>query len=144
MSRSERWAPGTPDRIHDVVIHPIEAKADRTPILRRDDHLLRRFGAAEILRLRPGETFSCLRRIADEVWAVLEGEGTLRLEDCRTDSPTTGLSETHRLPASTRILVPFGVRAEIHADGPSLTICRLMTHDLTEDPPASTNGGSVG
>ena len=55
--------------IHDVVVQalsPDETAANRTTVLRRDDHLLRRFGAAEILRLAPGESLDLQRRVADE------------------------------------------------------------------------------
>lgn len=143
MNLSDRAVSRRPGRIHDVVVDRVPVEEARTLVLRRNDHLLRRFGAAEILRLDPGQTFGCSRKIADEVWAVLEGEGDLRLEDQRADSPTIGTSDAFRVVPATRILVPFGVRVEIQAAGSSVALLRLMTHDPTEDPPAGVHHGSA-
>jgi mannose-6-phosphate isomerase-like protein (cupin superfamily) len=136
MNQPDQPGSGAPSLIHDVVVSQLHPEDGRILALRRDDHLLRRFGAAEILRLNPGQTFGSLRKTADEIWAVLEGEADVRLEDQRPDSPTIGTSDSFRAVPDTRILVPFGVRAELRPVGSSLVLLRLMTHDATEDPPA--------
>ncbi len=63
--------------IHDLYLKPLPSSAGaggmRTSILTDQDHLLRRFGLAEAVRLGVGETTGLrLRAVADEVWALLE------------------------------------------------------------------------
>lgn len=129
--------------IHDVVVQPLspdEIAAHRTTVLRRDDHLLRRFGAAEILRLAPGESLVLQRRVADEVWTLVEGVAGFILKDERPDSPTQGAIESLPLDPAQRLLIPFGVRAEVRADQGAVVVLRIMTHDLDEDPATSDSG----
>lgn len=130
-------------RIHDGDVRrlrpTIESDA-RSVILRNDDHILRRFGALEVLRLSPGKAFSVLRRGADEVWSLLEGTAEIRLEDRRGDSPTAGTLEVHSLQVPSRLLIPFGVTAEGRAGASGALLLRLMTHNVDEDPPLELNG----
>lgn len=130
--------PQSPRPIHDghtLRLDPSPSAGGRIGHLRNDDHLLRRFGALETLRLRDGEGFSVQRRVADEIWSLVEGTAKVRLEDRRPDSPTLGAVEVLELEHPTRLLVPFGVRTDFYAAPPGALWIRLMTHDLDEDPP---------
>lgn len=137
-----------PDHIHDGQLLELGAipEADgRMTLLRNDDHLLRRFGALEGLRLEPDVSFAVQRLIADEIWCLLEGSAAVRLEDRRRDSPTMGIVEEHTVERPTRLLIPFGVAAEVRAGEGGAFLVRLMTHDLEEDPPLSpgvSDGGA--
>jgi hypothetical protein len=77
-----------------------------------------------------------LRAAADEVWALLDGSAEIHLEDTRPFSPTLGAQQTVRLEASTRLLVPFGVRMQLRAN-PTASLLRVMSHSEREDPPVS-------
>jgi hypothetical protein len=121
--------------IHDALLTPLpSASADRRVILTFEDHLLRRFGTAEIIRLDQGETFQVVRGMADEIWALLDGVAEFELEDTRPDSPTLGASQSIRMDSPARLLVPFGVRLLVRPTSQSLLL-RLMSHSEREDPP---------
>jgi len=125
--------------IHDVLLTPLSsAPAGRQAILAFEDHLLRRFGSAEVVRLGPGETFRVLRGKADEVWALLEGAAEIQLEDQRSTSPTLAVSQAVRMETPTRLLLPFGVRLLVRPD-PRALLLRIMTHSEADDPPLSEN-----
>jgi hypothetical protein len=128
--------PGTP-RIHDALLTSLASdEAGRLAVVAFEDHLLRRFGRAEILRLRPGEGFAVLRVMADEVWTLIEGSAQLELEDTRAASPTTGARHSTKMDTPARLLLPFGVRLHVRATSPALLL-RIMTHSDAEDPPAA-------
>jgi hypothetical protein len=121
--------------IHDVLLTPLTAAADgRQAILGFEDHLLRRFGSAELIRLRPGESFLVLRAMADEIWVLLDGAAEFELTDKRPISPTGGASQSLRMGSSARLLVPFGVRLRVRPD-PTVSLLRIMSHSESEDPP---------
>ncbi|MBF8255408.1 MAG: hypothetical protein HW375_315 [Anaerolineales bacterium] len=125
--------------IHDVLLTPLSsAPAGRQAILAFEDHLLRRFGSAEVVRLGPGETFRVLRGKADEVWALLEGAAEFQLEDQRSTSPTLAVSQAVRKETPTRLLLPFGVRLLVRPD-PRALLLRIMTHSEADDPPLPEN-----
>ena len=125
--------------IHDVLLTPLaSAPAGRQAILAFEDHLLRRFGSAEVVRLGPGETFRVLRGKADEVWALLEGAAEFQLEDQRSTSPTLAVSQAVRMKTPTRLLLPFGVRLLVRPD-PRALLLRIMTHSEADDPPLPEN-----
>lgn len=119
--------------IHDLHIAPLMVErlphARRMVGLRDDDHLLRRFGQAEIISLRPGEVLELkVREVADEVWALFEGRVEFVWEDLRQGSPTLGCGHRMTTGQPTRVLVPFGVRFTVLAlDGPA-TLLRIATH----------------
>jgi hypothetical protein len=125
-----------PAAVHDVLVTPLPPSgAGPRPILSFDDHLLRRFGSAQIVRLAAGETFESLRAAADEIWALLDGRAEFRLEDTRTFSPTAGVLQSILAESPTRVLVPFGVRLRV-TPRPTADLLRFMTHTEGEDPPA--------
>ena len=120
--------------IHDVLLTPLStAPAGRQAILAFEDHLLRRFGSAEVVRLGPGEPFRVLREKADEIWALLDGAAEFLLEDTRPTSPTLGVKQAVRMDSPARLLVPFGVQLEVRLD-PKASLLRIMSHSEREDP----------
>lgn len=121
--------------IHDLLSTPLgSGSAARQALLAFDDHLLRRFGSLELVRLGPGDSIGVLRRRADEIWVLLDGSVDARLEDTRPSSPSLGATETLRFDSPHRFLVPFGVRLVVRAEA-AATLLRLMTHTEGEDPP---------
>ena len=126
--------------IHDVLLTPLStAPAGRQAILAFEDHLLRRFGSAEVVRLGPGEPFRVLREKADEIWALLDGAAEFLLEDTRPTSPTLGVKQAVRMDSPARLLVPFGVQLEVRPD-PKASLLRIMSHSEREDAPLPDNG----
>jgi len=125
--------------IHDVLLTPLStAPAGRQAILAFEDHLLRRFGSAEVVRLGPGEPFRVLREKADEIWALLDGAAEFLLEDTRPTSPTLGVKQAVRMDSPARLLVPFGVQLEVRLD-PKASLLRIMSHSEREDPSLPEN-----
>jgi hypothetical protein len=106
-----------------------------TPIVGFQDHLLRRFGRAELVRLSRNGEFEVRRKVADEIWVLVEGTADFHLDDGRAESPTQGTRETHHLASPTRLLVPFGVGLRVVARSTSAVFLRIMTHSEVEDPP---------
>lgn len=129
-----------PEGIHDALVTPLTPDEDgRLPILAFEDHLLRRFGRVEIVRLNPGLGFRVLRIKADEVWTLIEGSADLRLEDTRAGSPTSGARQSVVAESPTRVLIPFGVRLHV-STASAAVLLRVMTHSEAEDPPAREAG----
>jgi hypothetical protein len=125
--------------IHDVLLTPLaSAPAGRQAILSFEDHLLRRFGSAEVIRLGPGEAFRVMREKADEIWGLLDGAAEFLLEDTRPTSPTLGVKQAVRMDSPARLLVPFGVQLEVRPD-PRALLLRIMTHSEADDPPLPEN-----
>lgn len=124
--------------IHDLHIQPIDPApvegGELLPLLRYSDHLLRRFGAAELVRLPAGgERQQAPRPVADEVWALVRGTVQFEWEDRREGSPTSGARFELKCDRPTQVLVPFGVAFAVRAlDGPA-ELVRLATHE--NDPP---------
>jgi hypothetical protein len=101
--------------------------------LRYGDHLLRRFGLAEVIEAPDGKSpHLLLRPEADEVWVLLKGAITLDLLDRRSDSPTRGQSQSVELQAPSRVLIPFGVAAGWRTISGPVQILRLTTHSEEE------------
>lgn len=131
------FRPPEPSGIHDTLIAPLApapAGAASLAVLAFEDHLLRRFGSTEVIRLTAGADFQILRAKADEVWALLEGAAEFDLEDTRTFSPTCGAHQALHVVTPTRLLVPFGVRMRIQSAAETVLL-RIMTHSEHEDPP---------
>lgn len=119
--------------IHDLFIRRIptieEPNATRLLALRDTDHLLRRFGQAEVVHTLPGSKARLRsREVADEVWALIEGQVEFVWHDLRQDSPT--YDRWHRLTCDkpTLVLVPFGVAFGYRALAGSASLLRLTTH----------------
>ncbi len=124
-----------PYPIHDLHVQTLQStpgdKHLRLTLLTREDHLLRRFGAAEAVHLEPEAPVAMVvREVADELWTLVEGRVEFIWHDLREDSPT--FDRWHRLESAApiRVLVPFGVAFATRAvDQPALLI-RLMSHAL--------------
>ena len=119
--------------IHDLFIRRIptieEPNATRLIALRDTDHLLRRFGQAEVVHALPEPHMRLRsREIADEVWALIEGMVEFAWHDLRQYSPT--YDRWHHLTCDkpTLVLVPFGVVFGYRALGGSASLLRLTTH----------------
>jgi dTDP-4-dehydrorhamnose 3,5-epimerase-like enzyme len=119
--------------IHDLHIQSFEAvtesNAIRWPALLDSDHLLRRFGLAEVVRALPGQkSLLRLREVADEVWALIDGHVEFVWHDRRRDSPT--IHNWHHLVCDqpTLVLAPFGVAFGYRAFNNPATLLRLATH----------------
>lgn len=131
--------PEAPLPIHDMLLRPLPAQAGppgtHWPLPSWDEPWLRRYGEAEVIRLGPDEpAFERMRRVADEVWALLEGEIDVMAEDRRPDSPTHHVQARFHFTEPTLVLIPFGVRLQLKATGPSTWLVRMATHSEAEDP----------
>jgi hypothetical protein len=120
--------------IHDLVIRPIsiidETGTIRWPVLRFSDHLLRRFGQVELVRLLPGtEMEKSVRWIADEVWTLIEGEVEVNMLDMRTDSPSFNSEDHLSFGQPTTVFVPFGVAIRLRTTDQPATLLRIATHE---------------
>ena len=139
--------------IHDLVIRPLEPRPDPgggliLPVLRFSDHLLRRFGGAEVLRLRLDHKVQLrVREAADEIWALLDGKAEFIWHDLRPDSPSRDHWQRISLEEPTLALVPFGVAFAVRPQSDPCWLLRLMTHEpgdhpgdrtLPHEPPAGT------
>jgi mannose-6-phosphate isomerase-like protein (cupin superfamily) len=126
--------------IPDLLIKPLsdqEIEGGRLlQLLEFDDHLLRRFGRMELIELEAKTVFQpILRKVADEVWFILEGEVEGFWLDRRPNSSSEGARERHPLPAPSLVLVPFGVAFACRTVSGTCTLLRVMTHapDPTEE-----------
>ncbi len=102
----------TAHNISEITVLDLKSEAGRLVALSDTDHLLRRFGQAEVRTLAAGQqTAEALRPVADQVWAILTGEVELRLEDRRAGSPSEGQVDVLSLTAAKpqAVLIPFGV-----------------------------------
>ncbi|MFV1859660.1 MAG: hypothetical protein ACC647_09970 [Anaerolineales bacterium] len=124
--------------IHDLYIRPLDMMQDpegsRLEVLRYSDHLLRRFGLAEVVFVKTGQVRpATLREVADEVWALVEGSVRFSWKDLRSSSPTRGATYELNCDQPTLVLAPFGVEFEVRAvDGPA-HLLRLATHASGEE-----------
>jgi dTDP-4-dehydrorhamnose 3,5-epimerase-like enzyme len=119
--------------IHDLFIQSIPAEQDgnltRWLAIRDRDHLLRRFGMAEVVRVEPNTRSTLrIRSVADEVWILIEGKVNFFWLDQREGSPTLN-HQHHLIPDQpTLVLVPFGVAFGYSTmDAPALLL-RIATH----------------
>ena len=99
-------------------------------VLSEEDHLLRRFGQLDLVKLEPGLTLTTHRvNGSDEIWTLISGEAELMLTDQREESPTN--QQTHQVSLNEKqpqvLLIPFGVEVEIssHAGG---LLLRVSSH----------------
>ena len=102
--------------ISGAAIFDLVWKDGRLVVLGEDDHLLRRYGQVDVIKLEPGIPLETIRASgADEIWTLLEAEANLRLADLREESPT--LDEMLEITLSGEnpqaVLIPFGVGAQI-------------------------------
>jgi len=119
--------------IHDLFIRELTSEETdgltKFHVLRADDHLLRRFGQVQVFRKSPGRSETlCLREVADEVWALIEGKVEFAWHDLRQGSPSQDHWHHLRAEKPTLVLAPFGVAFGCRAlEDPALLI-RLSTH----------------
>ncbi len=123
--------------IHDLYVKPLHGvQRDREqvlPLLHYSDHLLRRFGLAELVSLPSGSSRSPnVQEVADELWALIGGHAQFEWEDQRSDSPTHGARYRLSCDQPTLVLVPFGVAFSVQAFDGVATLVRMATE---EDPP---------
>ncbi|MCH8337395.1 MAG: hypothetical protein IH858_00915 [Chloroflexi bacterium] len=127
-----------PYPIHDLYIRTLHtehtSEGSRLEVLRYSDHLLRRFGMAEVVYLKAAQVRPArLRKIVDEVWALIEGSVEFSWQDQRSSSPTRGVDYRLRCDQPTLVLAPFGVEFEVRAvDGPA-QLLRLATHESDKE-----------
>lgn len=120
----------TDTKISGVRIFPIGIEKDRMIFLKDEDHLLRRFGQAEVRQVSKQDSeYFTLRAVADEIWALLEGNAQIVLIDRRAKSPTEDQVVKLRLAAEEPrgILIPPGVAYAIYAKDPA-RLMRICTH----------------
>ena len=119
----------------DAIASEDAPQMQRLSALRHQDHLLRRFGAAELIRLDTGfEPTLRLREAADEIWILYSGAALLRMKDVRPQSPTLGEIQDMEITAPTRVLIPFGVAAGWRPTESPVRLLRLSTHGDSESP----------
>lgn len=116
--------------IPDVYCLDLVQEGNQLVLLRDSDHLLRRFGQIEVRELKVGEISQfILRKAADEILSVTQGEVSLLLIDKRLDSPSE--NQTMKLSLSEdqlqAILIPFGV-AYGYTAKKSAQLIRITTH----------------
>ncbi|MGD8813216.1 MAG: hypothetical protein PVI78_01925 [Anaerolineales bacterium] len=119
--------------IHDLFLREITVESDGSDmhwvVLQRDDHLLRRFGLAEVVRAdSETEPYLSLRAVADEVWALIDGRVEFRWHDIRKESPTFGNQHQITCDRPTLVLAPFGVAFGFRPLEGSALLLRLATH----------------
>ncbi|MEX2030235.1 MAG: hypothetical protein WD906_04615 [Anaerolineales bacterium] len=124
--------------IHDLWVQPLPTSRSITETRwRLPDGLapwLRRYGEAEVIRMAAGAHLAPrVRLVADEVWALLDGEIEVDLQDGRVDSPTGGARMHLHLFEPTLVLVPFGVQSEVSSPTARSWLVRMATHTDTED-----------
>ncbi len=124
--------------IHDLFIRSLHIDQDSNgatlEVLRYSDHLLRRFGFAEIVFLESDQVRPVgLRSVADEAWALVEGSVQFRWRDLRSSSPTREATYQLDCDRPTLVLVPFGVEFEVRAVGGPTQLLRLSTHEIDEE-----------
>ncbi len=119
--------------IHDLFIKQLATvegpNVVRWLALQDTDHLLRRFGQAEVVRASGGRSTSLrVREVADETWAIIEGRVEFVWHDLRSSSPTYNCWYNLECDHPTLLLVPFGVAFGYRVvDGPA-TMLRVTTH----------------
>jgi len=79
--------------IHDLYIRELTVEETdglaKFHVLSDEDHLLRRFGQVQVIRKSPGRSETlCLREVADEVWALIQGQVEFAWHDLRLAPPS--------------------------------------------------------
>lgn len=123
--------------IHDLYARPLTRRLSEAGeawrLLGFDDHLLRRFGLLELVRVMPHTALELRARpVADELWILIEGGVEFIWHDVRSASPTEGQRDRMMCTDPTLVLVPFGVAFGCRAVGGQATLIRLATHEETE------------
>ena len=116
--------------ITGMVVLDLEWENGRMVVLQENDHILRRFGQVDVIKLVPNESLETHRVSgADEIWTVLEGEANLRLTDRREESPTVDQSMEIKLSEETprAVLIPFGVLGQISSQA-GAAVLRISSH----------------
>lgn len=131
------------ERIPDVWIRDIASEpstmGDRFTALSYNDHLLRRFGLLEVIRLNPGSRFEpILREEADEVWVLVEGTAECVFRDLRDGSPTSGTVIERTLTRTSQVFLPFGVAFGLSAGDSGAVLLRVATHQPGPDSPETS------
>ncbi len=118
--------------IADCVVFPLGAAEGVLTLLRDDQNLLRRFGAAELVRVA-GVDYR-LRQTADELVTVMRGAARLQLADTRVASPSFGARLELELASESPqlVVIPFGVAYTWQAAG-ECEFLRFMTHTVGAD-----------
>jgi dTDP-4-dehydrorhamnose 3,5-epimerase-like enzyme len=99
------------------------------PLLAFEDHLLRRFGAASLVRMRSEQVYGPrARRVADEVWALVSGAVEVEWHDLRENSPTHRRRFRLTLDTPTLFLVPFGVAFACRCLSPEAALVAFASH----------------
>jgi len=132
--------------IRDLFIRPLETTRElgvtRWLAFKDTDHLLRRLGEAEIIRLMPGHPIALtLRPVVDEAWAVLEGVVDVLWHDLRPRSPTNGVRYQATLRRPALLLAPFGVAFGARALEGAVLLARFATHG--RDDPESRDDATL-
>jgi hypothetical protein len=123
--------------IHDLYSRRLAPRTGRKgeywPLLRFEDHLLRRFGLAELIRPDPDAPSELRARpVADEIWILIEGQAGFTWHDLRPGSPTVGRTDRLSCSEPTLVLVPFGVAFGYRPINGRATLLRLATHAETQ------------
>ena len=123
--------------IPDLFVHPISAQQSKEgeilKVLNGSYPLLRRFGSLEALRIQPREAMAMrMRLVADEVYALLEGQILCAWLDLREGSSSYEryVQSTFRDP--TLLLAPFGVALGLQAVDTPAFVLRVATHSQKE------------
>lgn len=111
-------------------VQTIEAAGlKRLLALSESDHLLRRFGQVQIIRINPDADVQMrLREVADEIWVLIDGRVEFIWQDLRKDSPSFNRMFHLECVEPTLVLVPFGVAFGQRPLGKPATLLRLSTH----------------
>jgi hypothetical protein len=117
-------------KISGSAVFDLSWKDGRLVAVGENDHILRRFGQVDVVRLAPEYKYINHRvGSADEIWVLIEGQAKLVLSDLRDESPTKGIAQEISLTSENpqAVLIPFGTRAKITSlDGAALL--RITSH----------------
>jgi hypothetical protein len=116
--------------IADMHVFPLKRQAGRVSLVKDNDHLLRRFGALELIDLASGEqTEFTSRAEADRFLFPVSGEFMVNLVDLRESSPSKGKRTEIRVKSDEPqgILIPWGVACSLSTSNASRLII-LSTH----------------
>ena len=118
------------ETIPDVYIFQVPRDVGQVRVVSEHDHVLRRFGQVDLIKLTAGEKQKqAARPEADQIFSVIQGNVTLELQDDRQESPSAGIQQVISLSAAdpVSILIPFGVVCEIECEREAL-LARVTTH----------------
>lgn len=124
--------------IYDLYLREINAidqgASQRLMIYQYEDHLLRNLKAVEFVKVSPRSEFEMrVRDVADEVWAMIQGEASFYWQDMRANSPTYKEEFEYLTSSPLVMLVPFGVAFGYRALSQEVSLIRLATHLDHED-----------